>query len=180
MARAITTDFSEFKIHNLYFKLAPAGAFQAFGCTGSLERAINVRTITKSCEGVVTKNITAPDGTGTLTISAHAVVDVIRKMQAMTTAHSVSAQGTDTFPTFELKCEVENEDGEVMYQHYPNCALNEAPTVTIDNSADEVAEVEYAIALAVDTNGQLYYEAFAEDLENVTIATVDLPSTYTG
>lgn len=181
MSRVLTTDYSEFKIHKLYFKLKATGSsFAQFGCTGSLERTYEVQTITKKCEGVTVKNITKPNGTGSLTISAHAVVDAVRKMQAMVTAHDVTAQGTNTFPAFELKCEVENEDGEVMYQHYPNCSLSEAPTVTIDNSADEVAEVEYSIALAVDSAGYMFYEAFNEDLTNATIATVDLPTTFAG
>lgn len=181
MPRSITTDFSEFKIHNLLFKLKSGSSFTSFGCTGSLERSYEVQTITKSCEGVVVKTVTKPTGAGTLTISAHALVNAIREMQAMVTANNVAAQGTDTFPSFELKCEVENEDGEVMYQHYPNCSLSEAPTVTIDNSADEVGEVEYSVGLAVDDEGYLFYEAFAEDLSgSTTIQTVDLPTTFAG
>ena len=180
-ARSTTNDYSEFRIHKLHYKLNADGAsWAAFGCTGKLERSYEVKQITKKCEGIVKKNITKPTGNGTLNISAHAVVEAIRKMQAMVTANNVTAQGTADFPSFRIKCEVENEDGEVMYQEYPNLCLNEAPTVTIDNDADEVAEVEYSIAMATDTAGYMFYEAFAADLTNATIATVDLPTTFAG
>ena len=53
------------------------------GCVGSLTEEMDVRTVTKKCEGVVIKSRTRGTGTGTLTVSMHMLWSLYVKVYGM-------------------------------------------------------------------------------------------------
>jgi hypothetical protein len=60
---------------------------------------------------------------------------------------------------------VVDEDGAEKYKAYPNCIFKARPTLSTENGAEEVAEVEIEIAIMPDENGFGMYEALAEGLD---------------
>lgn len=180
MSRDLTKDFTEFEVHKLLIKFADEESYSAFGCTGSVEREISVKKIQKKCEGAVTKNIVRPTGEGSLKINIFVNYGVGKKMRGAVSKNGVTALGDEKLPSFKLKMEVKNEDGEIMFQEYGNCILASMPKVKIDNSSSTVEDVELDIDLAFDENKKIYYEAFKEDLQDKTIETFDGATLFKG
>lgn len=165
--------FSEFAVKKSTVKFAGENEkAMRVGCVGTLGETLNAKTVTKKCEGVVVKSVTKGDGTGELTFSLHIKEEAFRKMFGMEST-SLKA-GVRTYGQssrhrpFCFTAEVENEDGEVKYKAYPNCCVTNGISRSIENGAEEVAEIEVTAAVMPDEQGNGMYEAFKEDLDEAT------------
>ena len=72
-----TSVFSNFEIKNASIKFKDSdGAFTKLGCVGSAEDELEVKVVTKNCEGVLAKSVARGAGSGTLTMSLHMRYDL--------------------------------------------------------------------------------------------------------
>lgn len=161
--------FSDFEIDKMNVKFADAEAVVAMNCVGSVEEEMTAKVITKKCRGVTIKNVVKGTGEGTLTISAHVPYEIFKDafgMEMETLKPGVRAYGSKSVhKEFCLTLHVNDEDGEEKYKAYPKCVCAARPTVTVENGAEEVAEVEMTVNLSPDEHGNGMYEALAEGLD---------------
>lgn len=161
--------FSDFEIDKMNVKFADAEAAVAMNCVGSVEEELTAKVITKKCRGVTIKNTVKGTGEGTLTISAHVPYELFKTafgMEHDNLKTGVTAYGSNSrHKEFCLTLHVTDEDGEEKYKAYPKCICAARPTITVENGAEEVAEVEMSITIAPDANGNGMYEALAEGLD---------------
>lgn len=165
----VTKDFNEFAVKKGSIMFDGETTASSFGCIGTLERSLDMKTITKQCEGITTKTKGKPTGTGTVKVSAHVPVGIARKLMNMVNTGlkpGVYGYSTSILKNFTFTSVVLNEDDEIMYQSYMNCGMTSMPTVKIDNAATSVAEVEFEFSFAKDTNGFPFYEAFETEIDD--------------
>ena len=171
MAR-YTSVFSNYEIKNASIKIENAEAFTKLGCVGSLEEELEVKVVTKNCEGVLAKSVARGSGAGTLSLSLHMKYDLyidVFGMDIEGLAEGVYAYGKNSrHREFCFVGEVFDEDGNKKLVAYPRCRINSAPSASIENGAEEVAEIEIEISLYPDDNGNCKYEAVVDGLaENI-------------
>ena len=165
------TQFSEFEVKESHAKFGTEEAIK-LGCVGKLGETLNAKTVTKKCEGVVVKSVTKGDGTGEITFTLHMVEAVFRNIFGMVNTGlkaGVYAYGQGSrHKEFCYTAKVLDEDGNVKYKAYPRLCVTSGIARTIENGAEEVAEIEVTAAVMPDENGNGMYEAFAADLDETT------------
>lgn len=163
-----TKVFSDFELDQFAIKVAGDNAFERDDCVGSLEEDLEAITVTKKCRGIIRKSRTRGSGSGTLTISMHVKKHLADKISGMysegLTDGVVGYGAVSIHPEFVAVARVKDEDGIIKYKGYPKCTLTKRPTISIENGAEEVAEVEMEIALAADDYNLCMYEAIEEEL----------------
>lgn len=165
----ITTVFSEYELREMGFKVGEATEHKAASCVGTCEVEMECKNVTKSCRGTVVKNIPRGTGAGTMTVSMHIPYDIY--MEAYGTdvdglIEGVSAYGRNSrHKVLSITQHVFDEDGVEKYKAYPNCIITTAKKSSIENGAEEVAEVELEITIMPDEYGNGEYEAIASELE---------------
>lgn len=166
--------FSDFEIDRMSVKFADAEKALAMNCVGSVEEELTAKEITKKCRGVIIKDVVKGTGEGTLTISAHVPYDLFIEafgMENDALKTGVFAYGSNSrHKAFCLTMHVVDEDGEEKYKAYPNCIFKARPTLSTENGAEEVAEVEIEVAVMPDENGFGMYEALAKGLDESIVA----------
>lgn len=169
MAASVENVFSEYEVKNTSVKFndESSGTAEKVGCVGTLEETLNARTVTKSCEGVVVKTVVRGDGTGELKLSLHMKYDLYLKSYGMASdglKEGVYAYGKESrHKPMTITMEVMDEDGNVKLKAYPNCIVTGGDTRTIENGAEEVAEMELTISIMPDDQGNGVYEALVTE-----------------
>lgn len=167
--------YSDFEVKNSSMKFEDDEIATKMGCIGSFEEAMNVKTVTKKCEGVVTKSITRGDGTGELTVSLHMRYDLYLKSFGMVSdglVDGVYSYGRNSqHKPFCLTCEVLDEDGVKKLKAYPNCTVSSGKAMKVTNGEEEVAEGELTIAVMPDSNGEGVYEAIESKITDENVKT---------
>ena len=168
-------NFAEYKVTNLTSKFGEDTTATKMGCTGTMELEMNVKTVTKSCEGVVVKSRTKGDGTGTLTLTMHCKHSELVKMRGMeldTLKEGVYAYGRNSaHKEFCLTAEVYDEDDVKKLIAFPRVIATNGIVSSIENGAEEVAQVEIQLTVQPDDFGNGYYEAIESQLTDETIKT---------
>lgn len=163
------TVFSEYEAREMKV-IFDDGEVGTIKCIGSVEEEMEVTTISKKCRGVTVKKRTHGTGSGTLTMSAHVAYELYNKMLGMDAddlADGVVGYGRYTaHPQFTVTAYVLDEDGVEKYKAYPACVVNSGPARSIENGAEEVAEIELEIGVMPDENGYGLYEALADDISS--------------
>lgn len=166
--------FSDFEIDRMSVKFTDAEAALSMNCVGSVEEELTAKEITKKCRGVIIKDVVKGTGEGTLTISAHVPYDLFIEafgMEDEALKTGVFAYGSNSrHKAFCLTMHVVDEDGAEKYKAYPNCIFKARPTLSTENGAEEVAEVEIEIAVMPDDHGFGMYEALADGLDEAVKA----------
>ena len=161
--------FSDYEIDKMSVKFADAEKAIAMNCIGSVEEELTAKLITKSCRGVIIKNIVKGTGEGTLTISLHVPYEIYKEafgMELDGLKAGVQAYGSNSrHKEFCLTVHVIDEDGAEKYKAYPKCVFSARPTISTENGAEEVAQVEMSVTIAPDADGNGMYEALAEGLD---------------
>lgn len=167
------TVFSRYEIKNSAIKIDGEAKPVVLNCVGSLEEELNVKTISKSCEGAVKKQRTRGDGTGTLTISLHIPYSLYQKVYGMITdglVKGVSAYGRNSIhKQFTYLGVVKDEDGNELLVAYPCCIATSGPTSSIENGAEEVTEMELEVGLMPDEYDNCKYEAMVSELTGSSV-----------
>lgn len=164
---------SDFELDQMGFKFDGESAYESVNCVGSLEEEMTVKSVSKSCRGVVTKKRSKGTGEGTLKVTAHMPWSVFTKAYGMELdglIEGVKAYGRNSIhKTFSTVCHVLDEDNNAKLKAYPNCVINTGIVRKIENGAEEVAEMELEIGVMPDEHGNGLYEAVVEDLKDETV-----------
>lgn len=180
MANNTLQVFDECKITETHVKLydrstgaLATGKATKLGCTGKLEISSEYKTIVKNCEGVEDKSvkkITKLTGT----ISVHMPLAIAR------TVFGLSNEGlkegvygiSDTTNTPDMCLTTKAIDlftDEEKYICLPKISFTTGFAKSIDNTSEEVAEVELEFTAYKDENKQFYYEACASEVDKTSI-----------
>lgn len=160
--------FSEYEIKNSSIKFEDAETFEKIGCVGSLEEELEVKVVTKNCEGVQVKSVARGATNGTLNVNLHMRYDLYVQAFGMALdgfKEGVYAYGKNSkHKEFIFVAEVYDEDGNKKLIAYPRCVMASAPSGNITNGAEEVAEIELEINVFADDDGNVKYEAMVSEL----------------
>ena len=144
------------------------------GCINDIEVEPEIRTITKTCEGVEVLSRPQIDYL-TLSINAHFKPGIIRKMDGLKNdGLAVGVYGYPKFPIgakLLITAKVLDENQVVKYIAFPNVMAPNGLSFSIDNTEDEVQLQEKELRAYNDVNDMSYYEAFADELEDDDIKT---------
>lgn len=147
---------------------------QKIGCVGSLSGETQMRELIKRCEGVEVRKRTRPERMD-LTLSAHVKVGIVRDifglsnddLKAGVYKYSKDAKGKE----FTLTADVVDEFEDVTKLiAFPKSISATGLQFTVENGADEVAEMELSFSVYPDENGNFYYEALTSELDDETLA----------
>lgn len=160
--------FSEYEIKNSSVKFAGAEAFTKIGCVGSADEELEVKVVTKSCEGVVVKSTARGATSGTVALTLHMKYSLYVEAFGMDLEglkEGVYAYGKNSrHKEFCFVAEVYDEDGNKKLLAYPRCVMASAPSGNITNGAEEVTEIEIEVNLFADDDGNVKYEAMVSEL----------------
>lgn len=160
--------YSYFECDQLAIKVTGDESYTRDDCIGSIEVERETKTVTKSCRGVVKKRKTKPTGNGTITLKLHIKLGLYRKLTAMTNEGlqpGVYAwDNTVSMPEASVTARVKDEDDNIMYLAYPRAKVEELNTLSIENGAEEVAEVEIKLSYMPDDYNKGEYQALADEL----------------
>lgn len=160
--------YSYFECDQLAIKVTGEESYTRDDCIGSVEVERETKTVTKSCRGVVKKRKTKPTGNGTITLKLHMKLGLYRKLTAMTNEGlqpGVYAwDNTVSMPEASVTARVKDEDDNIMYLAYPRAKVEELNTLSIENGAEEVAEVEIKLSYMPDDYNKGEYQALADEL----------------
>lgn len=164
--------FSEYELREQAVKFTgdEEGGWTHADCVGSCEESMEVKTVQKMCRGVVAKTRTFGTGNGTLNISLHLPYKLFIEMYGMeftdVLAQGVYGYGQDSVhKEFSLVQHVYDEDRAEKFKAYPRCIIQSGIARTIENGAEEIAEVEMEVSVMPDDKGFGLYEALKEELD---------------
>lgn len=161
--------FSPFEVKETAVKFSDMEASDRIGCVGTLEETLNVKTITKKCEGVVRKRKTRGDGTANVKYTLHMRWEHFVRFLGMkfdVLKEGVYAYGEKS--EHEEACitsKVYDEDGNLMLKAYPRFSITDAVATKIENGAEEVAEIEISGMALPDDDGHCKYDVMMSTLE---------------
>lgn len=168
MAGVTSKVFSETEVRQIAIKLEGVEKADINECVGTWEEEMAVKTVTKSCRGVVSKSRTRGTGNGTIKASMHMQQDLFADlygMQQKGLKDGVIAYGTKSLhPVACVTVKVLDEDDNVKYKAYPKCTIQTAMSRKVENGSEEVALIELELAVMPDDEGNGLYEAVEEDL----------------
>lgn len=160
--------FSPFEVDQFAIKMKDASAYERDDCVGSLNVERETRTVTKKCRGIVKKRRTKATGNGTVTVSMHIKLALIRAMTGMTNAGLQPGiygyKNTENMPEFACVARVKDEDDNILFKAFPVCVMEELNVLDIKNGEEEVAEIEIKFNYQPDENGIGEYEALETEL----------------
>ncbi|MEB9454439.1 MULTISPECIES: phage tail protein [Bacillus cereus group] len=176
MMTTIIEEFDPMSFTNVGIQFIKGGTQQTgtkFGCVGTIEGETEMREIVKKCEGVEVKK-TAKPSKMTMTLSGHLRVDVLRKIFGIKTEGlkaGVYSYGTKSKgESFVLTADVIDEFQDLKkFVAFSNCASTTGFKFKVENGSDEVVETELEFTALKDSNGEFYYEALADEVEDVQI-----------
>ena len=124
--------------------------------------------MTKNCEGVQVKSVAKGATSGTLNLTLHMRHDLYVEAFGMndeTLKEGIYAYGKNSrHKEFCLVAEVYDEDGNKKLIAYPKAVMASAPSASITNGAEEVAEIEIDVNLFADDDGNVKYVAMVSEL----------------
>lgn len=167
--------FSDYEVDEIGFKFEGETDYQSAQCIGASEEEMEVKVITKSCRGVISKEKVKPTGRGTVKLTLHIPMVIYHAMFGMeldSLITGVKGYGRNSVhKNFSMVQHVTDEDGVEKYKAYPNCVVKTGKSSKIENGAEEVAQVELEVSVSPDTYGQGVYEALAEDIDGTVAST---------
>lgn len=160
--------YSYFECDQLAIKVDGDNAYTRDDCIGSLEVERETKTVTKRCRGVIKKRKTKPTGNGTITLKMHVKLALYRRLYAMTNEGLqpgvYAFDNTVAMPEASIAARVKDEDDNIMYLGFPRVKVEEINTLSIENGAEEVAEVEMKLSYMPDDFNKGEYQALADEL----------------
>lgn len=145
-----------------------------FGFVGTLETETEMMEFIKRVEGVEVNRKTKPVKMSN-TITGHIPVEVARELFGLSNDQlkiGVYAYGANAKNLrFALTADVIDEFQDITkIIAFPNCVNDSGFKISIENGADELAELEIEFTALQDANGNFYYEAITDELEPITAA----------
>lgn len=173
MATNNETVFSEFEARSMRFIFGTDDVYNV-KCVGKVECEATIRNIVKNCRGSVAKKRTRPTGEGTLKVTAHIPYELyvrLHDMERDDLEEGVYAYGQASIhPEVCVTADIFDEDDNEKFKAWPRCVISTGANQSIENGADEVAEVELEIGYMPDENNEGFYEALASKLSETVKA----------
>ncbi|EOS9373537.1 phage tail protein [Listeria innocua] len=165
----IIEEFDATRVTNVGTKFSEDATSIAFGCLGSIEGETELLELVKKCEGVETKKKTTPQKMS-LTLNGHVKVPVLQDIFGLSNEGlkaGVYSYGADSLSKpFVLTADVLDEfEAQTKLIAFSNCVAATGLKITVENGADEVAEVELEFTAMIDDNRKCYYEAIISELD---------------
>ena len=173
-------EFDEVRITDTHIKdyvretgALATGEAEKMGCTGKIELSSEYKIIVKNCEGVQTKSVKKlVKLTGKMSI--HMPLAIARKVFGLSNKglkegvyglsdEAITPDVLLTTKAIDLFTEQEK------YICLPKISFTTGFAKTIDNTVEEVAEVELEFEANKDENKQFYYEALAAEVDKESI-----------
>lgn len=178
MATTIIEEFDAVSISNASIQFIKNGTQtpgKPFGCIGKLEGETELKEIIKKCAGVEVKKTTKPQKM-TISVSGHIPVAVVRDLFGLSNdglKAGVYSYGADSkgLPFVFTADVVDEFEDVVKHIAFTNCASSVGLKISLENGADEVAEMELEFTAMADVNRKFYYEAFADEITDQTLLT---------
>lgn len=176
----IVEDFDSVSIANAALQFFEEGTQQPglkFGCLGIIAGETELKEIIKICAGMEKGKVTKPIKMN-LTLTGHVKVAVIRKLFGLSNdglkpgiyRYSQNTKGKKFVLTADIIDEFQDITKLIAF---PNCVSATGLILTVEGGADEVAQLEIEVTAYPDpasVNGDFYYDAFVQELEDPTIA----------
>lgn len=177
----VVEDFDSVSIANASLQFFEGGTQQPglkFGCLGTIEGETELKEIIKVCAGMEKGKVTKPIKMN-LTLTGHVKVAVIRKIFGLSNdglkpgiyRYSQNTKGKKFVLTADIIDEFQDITKLIAF---PNCVSATGLKITVEAGADEVAQLEIEVTAypdAVSVNGDFYYDAFVQELDDPSIAT---------
>lgn len=169
-----TTHFDAVSINNAGIQFKESGGTYApgtpFGCVGSIEGEPEIRTRELKCGAKVLKTLTKTDYFTFTVQVANAPLSVVRSVFGLNTeglkagvwSYGERSKSKDFIFTADIIDEFEDVTKMIAFPNATN--ISGFRIQTIDNGADEVANLEFEFRAMADENGQFYYEAIVDDV----------------
>ncbi|EJR11139.1 MULTISPECIES: hypothetical protein [Bacillus cereus group] len=176
MAKTVIEEFDSMSFTNVGIQFIEGSVQQTgtkFGCVGTIEGETEMLEMVKKCEGLEVKKTSKPTKM-TLTLSGHLRVDVLRKIFGIKTEGlkaGVWSYGTKSKgKSFVLTADVIDEFADLKKMvAFSNCASTTGFKFKVENGADELAETELEFTALKDSNGEFYYEALFDEVDDVQV-----------
>lgn len=147
-----------------------------FKCLGQVEGETTLKELVKKCAGREVNKRVKPEKMS-LKVNAHVPVAIVRDLFGLSNTdlktgvykYSTSAHGKNFVLTADVIDEFEDVTKLVSF---PKCVSATGLVFTIENGADEVAEMELEFDAYPDAQGNLMYEAFVSELDAVDADTI--------
>lgn len=165
---AASAVFSDYEIRAMAIKVGAEGSYKHADCVGSCEEEAETLVVTKNCRGTLAKKRVKGTGAGTLTLSLHIPYDIYTSIFGMDLdglIEGVKAYGRNSVhPEFSIVMDTFDEDGIEKFRAYPKCIMESGVKRTVENGAEEVAELELEISWMPDEYGNGIYECLVSEL----------------
>lgn len=147
---------------------------KSFGCIGAIEGETEISPKQLKCGAVILKEITkATKSTLTVTL-ADVPVQVARDyfgysnegLKAGIYSYGTNSKGKEFIFTAE---EVDDFEEVTKLLAFPKCVSATGFKISVDNSSDEVANIEFEITALPDAHGQIVYEALVNEVTDATV-----------
>ncbi|KZR58361.1 hypothetical protein [Pseudobacillus badius] len=169
----VIEEFDAVSIKNASVQFIENGTQQPgtkFGCVGDISGETELLELVKKCEGIEVKKKTTPQKM-TLTVNGHLPVKVVRDVFGLSNKDlkpGVWAYGSDSKgKNFVLTADVIDDFEDIVKLiAFSNCSSSTGFKFSIENGADELAQMELEFTALVDSNNKIYYEALVEELED--------------
>lgn len=162
-------EFSEFELLTLMMKIGTSEKYEECGAVGTAEETLDSKTVSKKYRGAIVKQRTRGTGSGNLKLSLHMNYDMYNKTLGMASEElkeGVYAYGMGSkHGVFSLTALVLDEDDRKKLKAYPNCTVITAPPRKIENGGEEVAEIDFEVAINPDEYGNGMYEALYDEID---------------
>lgn len=180
MANNVIEEFNECKITQAHVKTydrstgaLSEGNASAMGCTGNIEISSEYKVIVKNCEGVEQKSVKKlVKLTGKL--SMHMPLSIARTVYGLSNAnlkngvYGLSSDSSTPDMLYTAKV-IDLFTEEEKYICIPKMSITTGFVKTIDNTSEEVAEVEIEFNAYKDSNNEFYYEALSSEVDATTV-----------
>ena len=147
----------------------------SFGCIGSAEGETEISLKQLKCGATVLKELSKPSKQTLTVVLADVPVDVARAVFGLSNedlksgvyAYGINSKGKEFILTADVLDDFEDVN---KLMAWPKCTSATGFKISVDNSADEVANIEFELTALPDAKGQILYEAIVSELEDATIA----------
>lgn len=176
MAKTIIEEFDAVTFTNVGIQFIDGAVQQPgakFGCVGTIEGETEMLELVKKCEGTEVKKKAKPTKMN-MTLSGHLRVDVLRKIFGIKSdglKAGVWSYGTKSIgKSFILTADVVDEFADLKKMvAFSNCSSTTGFKFKVENGADELAETELEFTALKDSNGEFYYEALFDEVDDVQV-----------
>ncbi len=145
-------------------------AGEEFDCVASIEGETTLKVLTKKCRNMESGKVNKPEKMD-LTLTGHIPVKIVRDIfgisseDLVTGVYSYSQKSKDKEFVFTAD-QVDDFGNTTKLMAFPRCKTSKGFGFSLENNADEVANMELTFTVYPDKEKNLYYEGFMSEIED--------------